>query len=257
MRSNGSRPGCRQPAQETASVQWITASETHPGVRREHNEDAILARDAEGLWVVADGMGGHEAGDVASRMVVDALAALEVKERLADVVDQVDDALLDINLRLRAHAAEHFGGRTMGCTVVGMLVREGAGVALWAGDSRLYRLRDRELVQVTRDHSPLEELVEQGAMTEEEAEKHPDANVITRAVGGQSELCLDIVLFDVQPGDTYLLCSDGLYREVSYAEIGALLAGEDVAEVVRLLLDLALQRGARDNVSLIVVRAEA
>lgn len=238
-------------------MQWITASETHRGVRREHNEDAILARPQDGMWVVADGMGGHEAGDVASQMVTDALAAIESKQKLAEFVDQVDDVLLDINLKLRAYAAEHFGGRTMGCTVVGMLAREQAGVALWAGDSRLYRLRDGALLQITRDHSPLEELVEQGAMSEEEAEKHPDANVITRAVGGQSDLCLDIVLFDMRPGDTYLLCSDGLYREVAYAEIGALLAGEEVPEVVKVLLDLALQRGARDNVSLIAVRVEA
>ena len=237
-------------------MNWTTAAESHTGMRRKINEDAILSRPADGLWVVADGMGGHEAGDVASQMVTNTLSELRCEAPLASFVDQIEDLLLDINVRLRRHSEENFGGRTMGCTVVSMLSRGNAGVALWAGDSRLYRLRSDEFLQITRDHSPLEELLEQGAMTEEEAARHPDANVITRAIGGQSELFIDIVLFDVQDGDVFLLCSDGLYREVEPSEMHAELAKSEVQVAVNTLLELSLARGARDNVSLIVARVD-
>ena len=217
-------------------MNWTTAAESHTGMRRKINEDAILSRPDDGLWVVADGMGGHEAGDVASQMVTNALGTLRCEPGLATFVDQIEDLLLDINLRLRQHSEENFGGRTMGCTVVSMLSRGNAGVALWAGDSRLYRLRGDEFVQITRDHSPLEELLEQGAMTAEEAARHPDANVITRAIGGQAELFIDIVLFDVHDGDIFLLCSDGLYREVEPQEMHEHLAKSEVDAAVTGLL---------------------
>ena len=235
-------------------MNWTTAAQTHTGMRRKINEDSILARPDDGLWVVADGMGGHEAGDVASQMVTSAFSALTCEGALASFVDQIEDLLLDINRQLREHASAHFGGRTMGCTVVSMLSRGNAGVALWAGDSRLYRLRGDEFVQITRDHSPLEELLEQGAITDEEAARHPDANVITRAIGGQAELFIDIILFDVADGDIFLLCSDGLYREVEPAEMHDQLASTDVHTAVAALLELSLARGARDNVSVIASR---
>ena len=237
-------------------MNWLTAAESHPGMRRKINEDVVLTRPDVGLWVVADGMGGHAAGDVAARMVADSLDAMQCPSELAAFVDRVEDTLTDINVRIREHSAEHFGGRTMGCTVVTLLARGRAGIALWAGDSRLYRLREAEFVQVTRDHSPLEDLVEQGVLTEEEAEKHPDSNVITRAVGGQSELRLDIAMFDIEPGDSYLLCSDGLYRELSFDEIKAHLLTDDLNASIQALLQLALERGARDNVSIVIARCE-
>lgn len=237
-------------------MNWVTAAESHPGMRRKINEDVVLTRPDVGLWVVADGMGGHEAGDVAARMVADSLDAMQCPPGLAAFVDRVEDTLTDINVRIREHSAANFGGRTMGCTVITMLARGRAGIALWAGDSRLYRLREAEFVQVTRDHSPLEDLIEQGVLTEEEASKHPDSNVITRAVGGQNELRLDIAMFDIQPGDTYLLCSDGLYRELSFDEIKALLLTDDLTASVQALLQLALERGARDNVSIVIARCE-
>jgi serine/threonine protein phosphatase PrpC len=237
-------------------MNWLTAAESHPGMRRKINEDVVLTRPDVGLWVVADGMGGHAAGDVAARMVADSLDAMQCPNELAAFVDRVEDTLTDINVRIREHSAEHFGGRTMGCTVVTLLARGRAGIALWAGDSRLYRLREAEFVQVTRDHSPLEDLVEQGVLTEEEAEKHPDSNVITRAVGGQTELRLDIAMFDIEAGDTYLLCSDGLYRELSFDEIKAHLLTDDLNASIQALLQLALERGARDNVSIVIARCE-
>ncbi|MEJ2130234.1 MAG: protein phosphatase 2C domain-containing protein [Gammaproteobacteria bacterium] len=242
---------------EQQHLHWTTAAETHPGVRRRVNEDAILVRPEVGLWAVADGMGGHEAGDVASRMVTEALGSLERNQSLSRFVDDVDDTLIAINRRLRAHASEQFDGRPMGCTIVALIAGGRVGVCLWAGDSRLYRLRHGELRQITRDHSPLEEAVERGLMTAEEAAERPESSVITHAVGGMEELHLDIVVFEVEPDDTYLLCSDGLYRELDNKEILARLADESVERSVDGLLDCALERGARDNVSIIVSRANA
>ncbi len=244
-------------ASDSTDMNWHTAAESHPGMRRKINEDIVLIRPEDGLWVVADGMGGHEAGDVASRMVSQALAALDFPDELSAFVDGVEDTLLGINALIREHSATHFGGRTMGCTVVSLLVRGRVGIALWAGDSRLYRLREAEFLQITRDHSPLEELIEQGVMTDEEAAKHPDNNVITRAVGGQNDLRLDIVMFDIQPGDVFLLCSDGLYRELSFDEIKAHLLHSELAVSVDAMLQQALERGARDNVSIVLTRCAA
>lgn len=240
---------------EQQALHWTTAAETHRGMRRQINEDAILVRADVGLWAVADGMGGHEAGDVASRMVTDALGTLDRSRSLSRFVDDVDDALSEINARLRSHASEHFDGRTMGCTIVVLIVGGRVGVCLWAGDSRLYCLRNRELRQITRDHSPLEEAVERGLMTAKDAAQQPESSVITRAVGGQEELHLDIIVFEVEPDDTYLSCSDGLYRELDDGEIRDLLLHRDVEQSVEDLLGCALERGARDNVSIIVSRA--
>jgi len=240
-----------------SELQWDSAGLTDTGKRRAHNEDAILSRPDARLWVVADGMGGHAAGDVASRLLTEALGGLSTGGSFPEFVDRVDDALIQVNRDIRSHADEHFGGKTMGCTVVAMLSAANVGVCMWAGDSRLYRLRDGVLTQVSRDHDPLEELVERGALTPEEADEHPDSSVITRAVGGQPDLCLDCILFDIVPSDVYLLCSDGLYREVERGEMRDILLGkEPVHERVQVLLGLALERGARDNVSIIVAACE-
>jgi len=240
-----------------AELTWESAGLTDTGKRRAHNEDAILARPKACMWVVADGMGGHAAGDVASRMLTETLGELDTGGSFPEFVDRVDDALIRINKDIRSHADENFGGKTMGCTVVAMLTSDRVGVCMWAGDSRLYQLRDGIFTQISRDHDPLEELVERGVLTPEEADDHPDSSVITRAVGGQPDLCLDCILFDIEPGDVYLLCSDGLYREVERDEMRDILLGEDpIHERVQTLLGVALERGARDNVSIIVAACE-
>jgi protein phosphatase len=235
---------------------WEAAGLTDQGCRRSHNEDSILERKDDGIFVVADGMGGHAAGDVASQMLTDAISGMEAIGSFPTLVDRFDDTMIGINRQIRAHADEHFGGKTMGCTLVSMLAANSVGVCMWAGDSRLYQVRDGEMVQISRDHDPLEELVESGAITPEQADEHPDSSVITRAVGGQPELYLDIIAFDVQPDDVYLLCSDGLYREVLRDEIHQILGNEEPVErTAKQLMNLALERGARDNVSVIVTRA--
>ena len=128
---------------------------------------------------------------------------------------------------------------------------------LWAGDSRAYRARKGSIMQLTRDHSQVEELVERGVILREEAESHPASNVITRAVGATDQLYVDVDIDKVEPGDTFLLCSDGLYKHLSEDEISELLRKEEIAEICQSLIDLTLERGATDNVTLVVIRAES
>lgn len=210
----------------------------------------------DGLWAVADGMGGHEAGDVASQMVTQALKQLHRADNFSVFVDQIEDALVTVNHAIRDHAAKEFGGRMMGSTVVVMAAGKGYGACVWAGDSRLYHLRDGELRQISRDHSQVQSLIDAGVLSEEEAESHPNSNVITKAIGGAPGLVVDVVLFDIRPGDRFLLCSDGLYNEVDKRGLAQGLSLATVDEAARKLLTDALENGARDNVSVIVVGAD-
>jgi len=233
---------------------WQSAAQSHRGNRRKTNEDSVLCRPDVALWVVADGMGGHMAGDVASQAITDALGRLRLEGQLSEDVDRVEDMLLAVNDELRLHARTQCQGGTVGSTVVTLLVRDEVGVVLWAGDSRLYRLRGGRLEQVTRDHNPVSDLLDSGVVTEADA-LAADTNIITRAVGGQANLSLDVAVFDVRCGDTLLLCSDGLYRELDNVALKEILAGDAVEDVARRLLDRALAGAARDNVSVVVARA--
>lgn len=236
---------------------WQFCALTDQGVRRKHNEDAVVAVPGIALWAVADGMGGHEAGDVASRMVTDALAAVKRPDNFSLFIDAVEAALVAVNDAMREHAGKEFSGRMMGSTVVAMLAGQGYGACVWAGDSRLYRLRAGNFEPLSRDHSQVQRLVDAGVLSEEEADSHPNANVITRAVGGAAALVVDVVMFDILPGDRFLLCSDGLYNEISREQIAATLGQGSVAQCARSLIDQAVQNGARDNVSVIVIDPEA
>lgn len=235
---------------------WHSAAHSHRGNRRDTNEDAVLCRPRDGLWAVADGMGGHQAGDVASQAVTGALAAVSLSGLLSQRVDVVEDTLLAVNEDLRRHAASCGPGTTIGSTVVTLLIHGDRGVVLWAGDSRLYRLRDGRLEQITRDHNPVSDLLDSGAVSEQEA-LTADTNIITRAVGGQTRLYLDLAVFDVAATDTFLLCSDGLYRELSPSCLAAVLAGSLLDAVAEALLERTLSGEARDNVSLVVARPES
>lgn len=239
---------------EAAEMQWQSAALTDPGKRRKHNEDAVLALPDKQLWMVADGLGGHEAGDVASALVRDNVARIEREAVFPEFIDKLEDLLRALNRKLRIEARKRFNGRTMGCTVVTLAIQDRLGVSLWAGDSRLYRMRAGRMTQITRDHSPAEEMVERGMMTPEQAAQEPETSVITRAIGGQEHLHVDIALFDVEPEDTFLLCSDGLYREVVDDEIAAAMCAPVLPDAAESLLALTLERGARDNVSIVACR---
>ena len=224
---------------------------THVGCRRKLNEDAVLAGPDRRLWAVADGMGGHEAGEVASAMVVDALA------RCGDDVRGALGALADVNARLIALGRSGAETRTIGSTVVGLVANGDAFTCFWAGDSRGYRIRDGQLVRLTRDHSLVQDLIDAGMIGEEEAETHPNANVITRAVGVAEQLQVDSVRGEIRPGDIFLLASDGLTRLINDQELGDELANGDLEASADRLLQLTLDRDAPDNVSLILIRATA
>ncbi|MCG8534591.1 MAG: protein phosphatase 2C domain-containing protein [Pseudomonadales bacterium] len=220
------------------------------------NEDAFLNRNNDGLWAVADGMGGHEAGEVASEMIANSLGSANLEQPLADVVDSLEDTLLEVHHKIRAYARTHCEGRTMGSTVVSMFVRESVGVCLWAGDSRLYRFRNNCLECISEDHSQVNEMLSRGMITEEEAKNHPASNVITRAVGASETLYVDVTLFQLQPGDLYLLCSDGLYGAITEEEIAGYLNGASVEAVTEKLIESSLEAGARDNVTVIAVQMQ-
>jgi len=236
---------------------WLSVSRTHPGNRRQVNEDAVMACSDESIWAVADGMGGHSAGDVASRSIAEALVPkileLKANHTLVDRVDWIEDRLLSVHQALHKRAKKMGPSTVIGSTVVSLTIEGSTGVVLWAGDSRLYRLRRGCLEVVTRDHNPITDLLDSGAITEAEA-LAADTNLITRSVGGQRPLELDIAVFDLESTDTLLLCTDGLYREVVDSEIAQILAQPDLDVAASELVELALSRPARDNISLLALR---
>ena len=239
-----------------SSNRWQNAFLSHPGKVRPNNEDSVLVRPEVGLWVVADGMGGHQAGDFASQSITQALARLEVSGPLAVRVDQVEASLLDVNCNLREHASKHCQGRTVGSTVVTMLALNDVGVVLWAGDSRLYRLRAGKVEVITRDHNPIADLLDEGVITESTA-LNSDSHIVTRAIGGHQRLMLDVAVFDVCAGDTFLLCTDGLYREVDEHVMSRTLRKNNLHTSAERLMGHCLAGAARDNVSFVVSRALA
>ena len=238
-------------------INWVTGSKTDRGMVREVNEDALLVREDIGLWAVADGLGGHAVGDVASKMLTESLSELVNERRVSDIVEHAEDQLILANERILEYTDIMLDNATMGSTVVSLIIRDRVGICLWVGDSRLYRLRNNELRQLSRDHSQVQEWIDQGLIRPEEGENHPQGNVITRAVGVDQQLYVDVTVFDTQVGDSYLLCSDGLYNVLDRETMSQCLAQPDPQGSVDQLMSLALGQGAPDNVSIVVVKGEA
>jgi serine/threonine protein phosphatase Stp1 len=228
-------------------------SRTDVGLRRKVNEDSMLVLTDRGLWAVADGMGGHDAGDVASAKVVEALGALPKAADLDALVANAVEALERVNRQLIALSASGGVERRMGTTVVGLAIADGEFRCFWAGDSRAYRLRDGQIEQLSRDHSLVQDLVDAGMLEAEGMQDHPSANLITRAVGVAEDLRIDTVSGEVKPGDQYLLASDGLTRMMEDDELAALLSSRPAQEATDRMIETVLERGAPDNVSIIVV----
>lgn len=228
-----------------------SAAGTHPGAVRAANEDSILSRDDLKLWVVADGMGGHANGQWASATVVSALDAVRLGE--GDPYPYLLGALYAGNGAIvRAAVA---AGASMGTTVVALHLGAGEVTGLWVGDSRIYRARGGVLTQLTRDHSVVQELVDRGSLSAADAETHPMAHVLSRAVGIEEELAHDAFRDAALAGDTYLLCSDGLSKVLPHDLIEQRLAASP-ARAVELLIADTLAAGAPDNVSVIIVALE-
>lgn len=238
----------RSPASLAASV-----GTTHTGTVRASNQDALLRRDDAGVWCVADGMGGHESGELASQMIVAALDALTLPAALEERLDLIEDTLHQVHADIVDYARLHLDGRTMGSTVVVLALDERIGACLWAGDSRLYRWRAGELVLLTEDHSQVNELLARGMLTPEEAADYPDGHVITRAVGASQSIYMDAVVVMPEAGDRLLLCSDGLTGALDEAVIAQVCAEMPLAQVTDELIARALTAGARDNVTAVVV----
>jgi len=229
-------------------------SRTDVGLKRKINEDAMMVRTERGMWAVADGMGGHDAGEVASGKIAEALASLPIVYSLQETVDNALTALRRVNYELIALARGGGQPRTIGSTVVGLAISGDEFRCFWAGDSRAYRIRAGRITQLSRDHSLVHDLVLAGMLSEAEARVHPNANVVTRAVGVSEELQVDVVSGDVREGDIFLLASDGLTRVVEDDEIAEELVLKRLADAADRLIELVMERGAPDNVSLIIVR---
>lgn len=236
-------------------IKWNTSADTNVGMVRSVNEDSIMSNPETGLWAVADGMGGYEAGDVASKMIVSSLEEIKKHQYLSDFVDVIEDKIIDANQRILEYSEIMHEGRTLGSTIVSLLIKGQVGICLWAGDSRLYLLRNNYLQQISRDHSHVQELIDQGSITEEDALNHPDGNVITRAVGTSHEFYVDVTAFNVQVGDTFLLCSDGLYNAVDEYDIEHHMKSHDTDDAVKQLIVKSLENGAPDNVSVVMVKS--
>ncbi len=246
-----------QPAGGLPTLHWHSNSCTTVGCVRKINEDAYLERPEIGLWVVADGMGGHKAGDVASKTVVEALAAIPGSDNLETLGLRVTERLKKVNADLLEMAAQYGVGQIIGSTAVILLGGRQSFSVIWLGDSRLYRYRDGVLSQVTHDHSFVSEMVDRGTITPEEIEGNPFGNMLTRALGAEPDTAADVITEEARAGDIYLLCSDGLFRELAANEMASILSGSDFESISRKLIDLALDRGAHDNVTAIVARADS
>jgi protein phosphatase len=235
----------------------VSAGTTNPGRVRSHNEDAFLDAPQHRLWVVADGMGGHSAGDFASHMIVERLGKVAPPADDAPAfVDAVENALCAVNDDLRRHAVERKVA-LIGATVVTLVAGKDYAVCGWAGDSRVYRFGNGRLERISHDHSTAQEMMDTGQFSVDQLGGKQTGNTITRAVGGEPKLFLEWAVAGFEPGTQFLLCTDGLTKEVPdqkiEEEFRKNLPPRQLADT---LLNLALAAGGRDNVTVVVVRAE-
>ncbi len=242
--------------QPAAKLRYLSSAMTDKGCVRSVNEDAFLNRPDLGLWVVADGMGGHQNGALASKKIVESLNRIDGSGTPRDVLNDVQQRLQDTNTELLSIARSQGADVITASTVVALLVHNNHYVCLWAGDSRAYLLQSRNFTQISRDHSVVQELVDNGHISLEQASKHPEANVVTRAVGAAETLETDMTGSEVTPGDYFLLCSDGLTKVLSDTEIqNIIFRSHSIENATNELMRVALDRGAPDNTTIVIVHA--
>ncbi|AOS67811.1 serine/threonine-protein phosphatase [Bacillus subtilis] len=240
----------------------LTALKTDTGKIRQHNEDdawIFKGKDEFVLAVVADGMGGHLAGDVASKMAVKAMGekwneAETIPTAPSDCEKWLIEQILSVNSKIYDHAQAHEECQGMGTTIVCALFTGKTVSVAHIGDSRCYLLQDGDFVQVTEDHSLVNELVRTGEISREDAEHHPRKNVLTKALGTDQSVSIDTRSFDIEPGDKLLLCSDGLTNKVEGTELKDILQSDSAPqEKVNLLVDKANQNGGEDNITAVLL----
>lgn len=235
---------------------WRSAAASRTSrLRGGPNQDSFVDRPDLGLWAAADGMGGHRAGDIASRSVAEALARSAPAASLAAFLDAAAARLAEANAALLEAAREVGPDAVIGSTIAALLAHGRHAACLWAGDSRVYLLRDTQLFLLTRDHTLVQELVDQGSLDAAAAPGHPAANVVTRGVGVDPELRLERRVVELEHDDTFLLCSDGLTKVVTAEAIARTLL-RDVEAAARELVELAQESGATDDVTVVVARIE-
>jgi len=235
-------------------LRYRSAARSHVGMVRSVNEDSVLTRDDAHLWIVADGMGGHENGQWASQTLIGRFAQLDLPvdraTRGATIVRTIENGNRTI------HAAATAAGKQMGTTTVVMHCDATDVLLLWVGDSRIYRFRQNRLVQLTRDHTLVQDLVDRGSLRPDEAETHPMSHVLTRAVGTEASLRCDSLVDKEQAGDRYLLCSDGLSKVVPDELVATILSTGTIDAAADRLIAETLDRGAPDNTTVVVLSAE-
>jgi serine/threonine-protein phosphatase Stp1 len=234
-------------------AEFQSVGRTHAGRVRACNEDSLVERADLGLWAVSDGMGGHRAGDVASALVVEHISRVD-QVRPGSFPERVRKAILEANSELYRRGSLVSEDATMGATVTALGAEDSKFFCLWAGDSRLYRFRDGKLARLTRDHRYIQDLLDSGILQESEAESHPRRSVITRAVGIDPNLKLDILEGDFLPGDVFMLATDGVTGVIRDDELARILGGTNLGTVADRIVSLCLQRGAPDNLTLIIVK---
>jgi protein phosphatase len=236
----------------TSPFIFDTGSATHAGQVRSRNEDSHLLRTDAGLWAVADGMGGHEAGDLASQLIVNALDGISEKNSAAELLAETERRIFRANQQIIDMSRQR-GGAVIGSTVAVLLISEDHYACIWAGDSRLYLVTRNTITQISRDHTEVEEMLASRAVSLEEARLWPQ-NVITKAVGVWENPELEIVTGAFEDSDIFILCSDGLTKHVSDDEIMQYVSCRGAQAASSALVDLALERGGVDNVTVVVVR---
>jgi serine/threonine protein phosphatase PrpC len=255
-------------AKETPLSKFRSAARTDTGMKREHNEDSWLVNEDVGLYVVCDGMGGHAGGETASRLAVQtverellgsrmrqddpfASAAPLPETPLAGALREAIEGACAAVFRTSRANPELQG---MGTTCIALLLHGQMAILGHVGDSRAYAVRDGEVMQLTEDHSLVNEQVRAGLLTQDEARHSRLKNIITRSVGFEEDVLVDLLGFETAPGDRYLLCSDGLSNLVDNEEMGTqLLRHDDPERACRALIDLANERGGDDNVTVVVI----
>ncbi len=232
---------------------------THTGKVRTRNEDSILDLCDEGLWVVADGMGGHDAGDYASQSIIIHLSSFKKQDSLAKSIDLIEKCIFAANADIQAHAKKSKIDKTVTCgsTIVGLFIWNMIGIVFWSGDSRLYLYRS-DLQRISEDHSYVEELVKLGQLSADEAESHPAANIILNAIGIRDTTFLDLDYINIQYNDTFILCSDGLYKDMNEDELSEIIKTEpqEMELLATKLLNQSLEAGGTDNISIICINTK-